>query len=173
MLNIAHPKGIFVVPGDVRFSPVVHGRQVHLQTCLFASFSYACQTAKDTRSALANCRRWATDDGWLIFDVVNYACAAAHLSHSRKEFRHDGFTYAVRQVKSFDVPSGVVAILIDVTGPQGSVVQEIHHLRAFTPAEIVDALETAGWRVQQLFDPEGRPQVTKYSYYFTVAARAG
>lgn len=113
---------------------------------MFGVMSYA--SVRESIVDLLRCVRYRLSPGSrFVFDVVNYACCAAHLR------KHAMTTYATpdgplhRHIeKTFDVQSSVLSnkITYEVAG---QTCVENHEMRAFTPSEIRDAAERADFKV--------------------------
>jgi SAM-dependent methyltransferase len=176
MVEIAKRKGWDARLGGI-LDAVVSGLNAPLQTCLFAAFSYACGNGIVSPVPLfRKIKLNAARGGLFLFDVVNYSAAACHLEpFKRLEFgggrsmSNGGHRVLLQRFDSVESLLHVDAIYHVRDGE----FQELHSLRAFTPREITDHLDTAGFDVLSIFDPESPKRETPRpdSFYFMVAAR--
>lgn len=168
MVAAAVAKGL-----DVREGSIVDSRidgLFHLQTCLFAAFSYAAAGEDHLARSLVNVSQHAPRGGYFVFDVVNYSAAACFLRPIDR-LEVPGLVRVMR--KRFDLQDSLVNYSIDYTPADGETFTETHVLRAFTPREIGEALRRHGFDVLSLFDPESAnwSMPTARSFYFMVVAR--
>jgi SAM-dependent methyltransferase len=156
---------------------VVEGLDAPLQTCFFAAFSYACGNGIVSPVPLfRKIKLNAARGGLFLFDVVNYSAAACYLEpFKRLEFgggrsmSHGGHRVLLQRFDPLESLLQVDAIYHVRDGE----FQELHSLRAFTPREITDHLDAAGFDVLSIFDPESpeRSPPRPDSFYFMVAAK--
>lgn len=140
--------------------------------CMFAAMSYAAAPRHDS---LARCLRSAREslfyNARFIFDAVNAAFCArdlgTHTSH--KSFEHEGMTVTRFVRKRFDCHEGVQLIEIDFEA-DGNRWNEIHVMRAFTPAEVRAAADSSGFAVESQFSGGGDRETVRVEsgdYLFT------
>lgn len=175
-------KGANIIRGDIRgLDSRAFESEFSLQTCLFASFSYATLSDADLSYALTEVRRVAFPGGLFVFDVVNHSAAASHLHDDPKSNRAIDTGRIWRSMrKSFDIKTSIVTAEMSYQVKRDEKNEpdcftEIHKLRAYTPREISAALTRHGFDVLEMFDPEsesieGGP-IRADSYYFMVVAR--
>lgn len=167
MVKAARQKSLDVRLGDICETSI--GREFLIQSCLFATFSYATLTADQLTAALANVRRHACRGGFFFLDVVNYASCLTSLQESKNTAFKD---FNRRMRKSFDPASSLLQCAVEYERG-GQRTRETHVLRAYTPQEMIDALYRSGFDVLKVFDPESKQMKppTSDSYYFAIAAR--
>jgi SAM-dependent methyltransferase len=127
----------------------------------FTVVSYACHTIGQLARAAERVRARVEPGGAFVFDVINYAAAAAHLREYETQYlgrAREGVDHRIMR-KRFDVCTGIIDYEIDYC-VLGSNWTERHYQRAFTPAEIADNLAAAGWKNVLIFDPAERDELT-------------
>jgi hypothetical protein len=171
MVRIAKSKRVDARTGSIGYTNLVGIPQAPLQTCLFAAFSYACgDRVTDPSAILRAVKLHASPAGTFVFDVVNYAAVASNLWPSHVRLFEGG---EVRFLRKFDLCTSIIDTTANYCTAADGEFEEKHTLRAFTPREITDHLDAAGFDVLSIFDPESpeREPPRPDSFYFMVAAK--
>lgn len=125
----------------------------HAGLCMFGAMSYAASARYNSLvSCLKSVRGLLYYNAKFLFDVVNAGFCSRDTSafSSRKAFEFNGQVVERMVRKRFDYNSGVQVIDIHFATPDDQW-DEIHVMRAFTPAEVCLAADQAKFKVETQF----------------------
>ena len=130
---------------DLRALHVPHG--VDLVTCQFDTLNYLLEPA-DLRIALAAFGRTLRSGGHALFDVITPHVFDPHRTH-RLEVAYGTRRTVTRRTRY--LPKGLQVANIRINGVSGDRC-EMHRQRAYTVAEVIDALQGSELRMRAVHD---------------------
>ncbi len=120
-----------------------------LAVCLFDSVNYVLDLDL-VRATFAGVRRAVPTGGLLIFDV-NTELALERELFTQEDLAADA-PVRLRWRSEYDRATRTTAVAMEFFLDDGTVVEETHRQRAYTPAELREALSATRWKTLAVYD---------------------